>query len=227
MKVFTEKELMLLQEQNLFIAEKQNLLDDFESLSSYVSGVFHLNNKDDLRILNIGKQCSEKLALDAEEIVNMGLKFFYDFIHPYTIQYIFPEFKNYYQLNDHLKACNAFQIIKKNKVYQNFFTVTKIIKDRPFLASMTMDVRDLHHSKNIAKVINDNQFIRKNYQKFMSLTRQEKNILALVAEGYNNNEIGKKIFISRNTVRTHRNNIFRKLEISSIRELIQFADNFI
>ena len=50
----------------------------------------------------------------------------------------------------------------------------------------------------------------------------KKNILALVAEGYNNNEIGKKRFSFHETLLEHIEIIYlRKLEISSIRELIQ------
>jgi DNA-binding NarL/FixJ family response regulator len=48
-----------------------------------------------------------------------------------------------------------------------------------------------------------------------SLTRREREILRLVAEGMTNEEIGKKIFISEKTVKTHLTNIFDKLKVNN------------
>jgi DNA-binding NarL/FixJ family response regulator len=47
------------------------------------------------------------------------------------------------------------------------------------------------------------------------LTKREIEILQLVAEGLSNEEIGKKIFISRKTVKTHLANIFDKLQVNN------------
>ncbi len=46
-----------------------------------------------------------------------------------------------------------------------------------------------------------------------TLTKRELEILHLVAEGLSNEEIGKKIFISGKTVKTHIRNIFDKLNV--------------
>ena len=48
-----------------------------------------------------------------------------------------------------------------------------------------------------------------------SLTKRELEILRLVAEGLTNDEIGKKIFISEKTVKTHLTNIFDKLKVNN------------
>ena len=48
-----------------------------------------------------------------------------------------------------------------------------------------------------------------------TLTKREKEILRLVAEGLTNEEIGKKIFISEKTVKTHLTNIFDKLKVNN------------
>ena len=45
------------------------------------------------------------------------------------------------------------------------------------------------------------------------LTKRELEILRLVAQGLSNEEIGKLIFISRKTVKTHLRNIFDKLQV--------------
>ncbi|HWP57486.1 MAG TPA: response regulator transcription factor [Candidatus Acidoferrales bacterium] len=48
-----------------------------------------------------------------------------------------------------------------------------------------------------------------------SLTKREIEILRLVAEGLTNEEIGKKVFISEKTVKTHLTNIFDKLKVNN------------
>ena len=55
------------------------------------------------------------------------------------------------------------------------------------------------------------------------LTLSEIEIVKLVANGYTTKEIAQKKNISFHTVMTHRKNIFRKLEINNVSELIRFA----
>lgn len=56
-----------------------------------------------------------------------------------------------------------------------------------------------------------------------SLSPREKEILRLLAEGYNNKEIAEKLVISPSTVHSHRGNMMEKLGLNNRRELIQFA----
>ena len=51
------------------------------------------------------------------------------------------------------------------------------------------------------------------------LTRQEKQVAALVKAGLTNREIGEELCISESTVKKHMSNIFEKLQISSRKEL--------
>ena len=55
------------------------------------------------------------------------------------------------------------------------------------------------------------------------LSTREKEILQLLASGKNNREIADLLFISVATVETHRNNIFQKLHLHNLAELILYA----
>lgn len=55
------------------------------------------------------------------------------------------------------------------------------------------------------------------------LTRREKEILALIADGMTNNEIAQKLFISVTTVDTHRKNLLAKFEAKNIASLVKAA----
>ena len=59
-----------------------------------------------------------------------------------------------------------------------------------------------------------------------TLTRREKEILQLISEGFINNEIAEKIFVSAYTVDTHRKNLLAKFEVSNTAMLITKAANY-
>jgi DNA-binding NarL/FixJ family response regulator len=61
------------------------------------------------------------------------------------------------------------------------------------------------------KILEENIFIRKNATKFAELSGREREVLAHIAKGESVIECGKALFISPQTVETHRKNISIKL----------------
>jgi DNA-binding NarL/FixJ family response regulator len=55
------------------------------------------------------------------------------------------------------------------------------------------------------------------------LTRREKEVLNLIADGLTNNEIADKLFVSASTVDTHRKNLISKLNVKNTASLVRFA----
>ncbi len=55
------------------------------------------------------------------------------------------------------------------------------------------------------------------------LTPREREVLRLIAEGYSNKEIAEELVLSSSTVHTHRNNLMRKLNLSTRHELVRYA----
>jgi len=55
------------------------------------------------------------------------------------------------------------------------------------------------------------------------LTRREKEVLELIADGMTNNEIAQKLFISTTTVDTHRKNLLAKFEVRNVAAMIKIA----
>jgi DNA-binding NarL/FixJ family response regulator len=56
-----------------------------------------------------------------------------------------------------------------------------------------------------------------------SLTKREKEVLAYIAEGLTNTQISEKLFISIDTVDSHRKNLHTKLNVNNTAMLIRFA----
>lgn len=55
------------------------------------------------------------------------------------------------------------------------------------------------------------------------LTRREREVLKLIAEGKKTKEIAEALYISPYTVRRHRSNIMEKLNIKSLADLVKYA----
>lgn len=58
-----------------------------------------------------------------------------------------------------------------------------------------------------------------------AITKREKEILGLIAEGYTSNQMAEKLFISPLTVESHRKNLLTKLEVNNTASLIRVAVN--
>ena len=71
--------------------------------------------------------------------------------------------------------------------------------------------------------IEASQTLQKNEATNIVLTRREKEVLELIAEGMTNNVIAQKLFISPSTVDTHRKNLLAKLEAKNTASLIRMA----
>jgi DNA-binding NarL/FixJ family response regulator len=56
-----------------------------------------------------------------------------------------------------------------------------------------------------------------------SLTRREKEIIALIAEELNNSAIAERLHISLETVNSHRKNLLRKLNVKNTAGLVKYA----
>lgn len=58
---------------------------------------------------------------------------------------------------------------------------------------------------------------------YASLSKREKEILPLVALGYNNKQIAERLFISVKTVEVHKANVRKKLQLESYASLLQYS----
>lgn len=76
----------------------------------------------------------------------------------------------------------------------------------------------------ILRQYTDEEFIdNSDIEKIRLLSKREYEVLKLIATGYNNKEIGKKLFISEKTVKNHITNIFKKLDVEDRVQATIFA----
>ena len=86
----------------------------------------------------------------------------------------------------------------------------------------------------IKQVLSGNQYISKSVAELLKgklasnddlpvLTRREVEVLKLIADGLTNQEIADKLFTSKRTIETHRQNIIEKTQTKNTAALIRYA----
>jgi two-component system NarL family response regulator len=92
----------------------------------------------------------------------------------------------------------------------------RVVADGQSLISPSMAMKLLDEFKEMAKPGRQRAPSPK-------ITDRELEVLRLVAQGLNNREIGKLLFISENTVKNHVRNILEKLQLHSRMEAVMYA----
>jgi DNA-binding NarL/FixJ family response regulator len=92
----------------------------------------------------------------------------------------------------------------------------RVVSDGQSLISPSMAIKLLDEFKQMSR--SDRQQVPT-----PRLTERELEVLKLVAQGLNNREIAKRLFISENTVKNHVRNILEKLQLHSRMEAVMYA----
>jgi hypothetical protein len=71
-------------------------------------------------------------------------------------------------------------------------------------------------------IIEQNHFMKNNIDKYSSLTKREKETLKFLLIGFTNQQISEEMYVSQHTIRTHRNRIWKKLDITQIRDCLKY-----
>ena len=67
------------------------------------------------------------------------------------------------------------------------------------------------------------EFCKKTKSTFIGISKREEQIIKLIAKGLNNIEIANHLFLSVETVKTHKKNIKLKLNVGNTAEIIKYA----
>jgi DNA-binding NarL/FixJ family response regulator len=86
-----------------------------------------------------------------------------------------------------------------------------------------LDNQKFYVTKELEQELNRKKMFKDAFAQKMKLTKREIQIIRLLAMGKSSPQVSTELSISTFTVDTHRKNIFRKLEINNIADLVRFA----
>ena len=102
------------------------------------------------------------------------------------------------------------------------FLSKSVDKTELMLAIMTVNSGEEYFSQEAEREMDNYQKISKELEQ-ITLTKREIEIIRLIDKGLINKEIAKKLFISEQTVTTHRKSILRKTGAHNVSTLLNFA----
>jgi DNA-binding NarL/FixJ family response regulator len=97
-------------------------------------------------------------------------------------------------------------VLKNASKEELLFAIQTVMRGRTFLS---------HEAALIAE--------KKESDDLPVLTRREKEVLELIADGLTTQEIADKLFVSAATVETHRKNLLLKLEAKNVAAMVKIA----
>jgi len=145
-----------------------------------------------------------------------------------------PKLSGLLERNNNDEVVTYFQQVRidENADWTWHMSSTKILlrdnSGKPLLAiTMSFAIDAMHHmTTKASRLLEENNFLRKNFALYTKLSQRERDILRFMAMGKSASETAAELFISVNTVETHRKNIRQKLNASSFFELTQYARAF-
>ena len=106
-------------------------------------------------------------------------------------------------------------LLKECAVEELVDAVKAVFSGKRYLsAGLPASVREAVRSKKKKSPVSD---------PLEKLTPREREVLGLLAEGHNNSAIAEHLFVSPDTVKTHRKNLMRKLDVHNLPSLVNLA----
>lgn len=229
-KVTTETELMNVQRMQTYFIDLRNQSwgDSIEELEEMLPCTFHLNNKQTIAMEYMSHSGQEFLDIDLAGIEALGANYMNKYLykeHHKIIPYLI-EFYSKLNSNDIFAFFQRVFCPATNN-FEWLYTSTKYYTRKDCLISISTPIKEMETIGNkMSKILDENTFMKKNFHRYMSLTTREREIIVLLAQGNTCSQIGNQLFIATQTIEKHRKNIYKKLEINNILELLKYAQAF-
>jgi DNA-binding CsgD family transcriptional regulator len=209
-------------------------IDQIRLIEDHYPGVILIHDIKKSTVVYMSRWGRDYLGTTLEELQEMGTDYYNRFFNPDDAKDNVPKILSLLQQNNDDEFITFFQQVRKSPQYDWawFLTTARIFwrdeNGEPLLTFGTSVPIDAQHhiAAKAQRILEENNFLRKNYHVFDQLTKREKEILRMLAMGMSSGEIAASLHISEMTASTHRRNIKRKLNIESNYDVVRFAQAF-
>ena len=207
---------------------------EIAAVAEEIPGVIIIHNIIDLSVVYMSPRGQRILGVDNDELVRMGPQYYQRFFNPDEAQDHVPKMISLLQSNNNDESIALFQQVRAADSHEWtwYSTTVKIFmrddEGKPLLTiSVAIPIDPKHHITNkVSRLLDENNFLRKHFDRFSKLTEREKEVLKSMALGKTSAEISQELHISTSTPETHRKNIKRKLAITTTFDISQYARAF-
>lgn len=122
-------------------------------------------------------------------------------------------------LSMHSEAQIISKLIKQNV---NGYLLKNAEKEELLIAVKTIVGGENYFSKEVSDIYNQD-LLKSDYSPIPKLSKREHEVLKLIGDQFTTKEIADRLFISQNTVESHRKNMFSKLNVKNVAGLVKMA----
>ncbi|TCC97827.1 helix-turn-helix transcriptional regulator [Pedobacter hiemivivus] len=212
-----------------------NAIAEMASIADRMPGVVILHDLRDWSVAWMSDRGLRQLNISLEGITNLTAEEYYgNYFNSEDAKDYVPKILGLVERNNDEEFCTCFQQVRlsTHADWVWHMASTKVFlrddENNPLLAiTLAFPIDAMHHmTAKATRLLEENDFLRKNLQRFSGLSEREREVLRLMALGKSSVDTAEKLFISQNTVETHRKNIRQKLETTSYYELCEYARAF-
>lgn len=205
-----------------------------EEIGEYLPGNLLVTDLSQNAVTYMNKRGCDILMHNLDELQVMGPDYFQRFFVREESERIISGYAFLQQQQDPSRVFNFTHRVKPKgaSTYNWYFGTAKLLytpggENSHKILLMVNDVNSLGAiAPKINILLEESDWVKKNFKKFSLLTKKEKDIITLLASGLSTKQIAETLCISRLTVNTHRRNITQKLELKSFALLYRFAVAF-
>lgn len=201
----------------------ENKITAFAPYSELFPSVVIVQQLEPFKSLYMNSRGLKELGITLKELKEMGTNYLQNFFNLEDSEDYLEKLKRLLIKNDHDETFTFFQQVKFKDRSDWVWHIgsTKIFhrneKEEPsHIITIAIPIDKLKHIPNKAeRLLAERNFFHSNLHKFLTLGKREIQVLRLVAMGKSSPEIANELFISIQTVNTHRKIIKQKLNIKS------------
>lgn len=197
-------------------------------------GVVIIHQLHPFKVLYMSESGLQELGVSLQELQDMGPEYHEQFFNPEDVRDYAPKVLGMVERNNNKETVSHFQQVRGRgkEEWKWHVTGTRIFmqddEGKPVLTiSVAIPVDAQHYfTQKIERLLEENEFLRRNKEVFAGLTKREKQILCMMAKNASSADIGKVLFLSEDTVKTHRRNIKKKTGMQTQYDIVRFAQAF-
>ena len=213
----------------------EKAVSEIAAIADKLPGVITIHNLKDWSITWMSQRGLIDLGITEADIIGKTSDEYHDrFFNPEDAKDYVPKILDLLQRNNDDEILTFFQQVRANMESNwtwHMSSVKILLRDeqnQPLLVlSMSFPIDAMHHmTTKASRLLEENNFLRRNFHLYSKLSSREKDVLKLMALGKSSAETATALFIAQNTVETHRKNIKQKLGTNSYYEICQYARAF-
>jgi DNA-binding CsgD family transcriptional regulator len=209
-------------------------IEKIKAVEKYFAGAIIILNVKNGSVVYMSEWGTDFIGTSLIELQQMGAEYHALFFNPEDAKDYLPKLLDLVERNNDEYFVSYFQQVRRSPKHDWswFLSATKVFyrdeKGDPLLTlTVSLPVDAQHHIATKAeRLLQENNFLRRNHHIFNTLTKREKEILRLLALGYSAGKIAQELFLSEETANTHRRNIKKKLKIETGYDITRFAQAF-